>query len=138
MPVLPELERGERGHDPTEGPMPDAKVILVGVVKNERRGDEPCPTRKLRDLFPPAQTDNFELREQEHCQPCQRGIQYDAGDRSLVVKPWGETNRKAQPKAHAVFPSAVSFSTSLIAMRDRSLRRPKDIRIDMSLHASKG
>jgi hypothetical protein len=34
--------------------MPKAKMILVSVVEDERRSDEPDPTDQLSNLFPPA------------------------------------------------------------------------------------
>ena len=48
--------------------MPNAQMILVAVVEDERRSDEPDPKRQLSDLVPPAQSDYFQLRQHEHGQ----------------------------------------------------------------------
>ena len=54
MPVLPKLEKREDHNKRTKTPMPEAKMILMGIVENERRSSKPEATRELSDVFPAA------------------------------------------------------------------------------------
>ena len=54
MPILPKLEKLEDGNNCAKAPMPEAKMVLVGIVENERRSSKPEATRELSDVFPPA------------------------------------------------------------------------------------
>lgn len=76
--------------------MPNTEMLLVRVVKNEGRGDEPDPARQLGDLVPPPQADYFQLREREHSESNHSRVQNDGWDSRVIVKPWRETNRDAQ------------------------------------------
>ena len=55
MPVLPKLEKREDCNKCAKAPMPEAKMVLVGIVENERRSSKPKATRELSDVFPAAQ-----------------------------------------------------------------------------------
>ena len=55
MPVLPKLEKREDRNKRTKRPMPEAKMILVGVVEDEGRRNKPEATRELSNVFPAAQ-----------------------------------------------------------------------------------
>ena len=46
--------------------MPEAKMVLMGVVEDEGRSRQPKTKRQLGDLFPPAQANDFELGEGQH------------------------------------------------------------------------
>ena len=55
MPVLPKLEKRKDRNKRAKTPMPEAKMVLVGIVENERRSSKPKATRELSDVFPAAQ-----------------------------------------------------------------------------------
>ena len=55
IPILPKLEKREDCNKRTKGPMPESKMILVGVVEDEGRSNKPEATRELSNVFPTAQ-----------------------------------------------------------------------------------
>jgi hypothetical protein len=96
-PVLPNLERGKDGYGATKYPMPISKMILMCVIENERRDDEPDPTDQLSKFLPFGRDDNFRLGKCAHSKLSQCGVQNNDGDKGLIVKP----RRKADGRSQA-------------------------------------
>jgi hypothetical protein len=46
--------------------MPEAKMVLVEVIKDEGRSRQPKTACELSNLFPPAQANQFQLRQRKH------------------------------------------------------------------------
>ena len=109
VPVLPKLKRSKSRDHTAECPMPKAKMVLVGVVKNERCGEEPDPASQFQNLLPSAQADDHQLREHEHCEANQCGVQDDSRDRGWRREPGRETDHEPQQETDAIFPRTVRF-----------------------------
>jgi hypothetical protein len=75
--VLPNLERGNDRFGAAKYPMPISEMILMCVVENERRDDEPGSTDQLSEFLPFAKGDNFQLGECDKASQC--GVQNDNG-----------------------------------------------------------
>jgi hypothetical protein len=106
-PVLPNLERGKDRYGAAKYPMPISEMILMRIVENERRDDEPSPTDQLSEFLPFAKDDNFQLGKREHRKTSQCGVENDNGHNGLIVKPRRKADSDAKPQANAVFPRTV-------------------------------
>ena len=74
IPILPKLEQCEERNCGSERPMPEPKMVLMGIVKGEWGSRQPEAARELGDLFPATQAHQFELRERKHRQTDQARV----------------------------------------------------------------
>ena len=69
--------------------MREPQTTAAGIGENKWRDDDPKPKHQFKRFFPPAESDEFQLGDQEYCEPAECGIQHgrDIGAPRTIAHP---------------------------------------------------
>ena len=108
-PVLPKLQTPDESNTRAKDPMREPQTTAAGIGENKWRDDDPKPKHQFKRFFPPAKVDEFQLGDQEYCEPAECSIQHgrDIGDLSGDIRRQADCH--AEEKTQAVLPCPMGF-----------------------------